>query len=128
MVDPAAMARLALYVRRRRTQLELSGAAAAKRAGVSIATWTNVEGEKSWPKPVTAARICKCLDWTADSIDRVLDGNEPVLIDTGQAVPAPAEGDPWTRDLEKAAGDLEQAAREIRSALETMRRSPPPGR
>ncbi len=126
MADSTAMAHLALFVRRRRTELELSGSAAAKRAGVSIATWTNVEGEKSWPKPVTAAKICKCLDWTADSIDRVLTGGEPVLIDTS---PAPTnERDPWTRDLEKAASDLELAAGEIRSAIETLRRSPSPNR
>lgn len=64
--------------------------AAATAAGISEGLWRQVEaGERPLrygrtetvnPKPATRAAICRALGWSPDSIDRLLEGKEPVVL------------------------------------------------
>lgn len=78
-------------IEERRDELDLSVRAAAKRAYVSEGQWRTIEsGQRQAGKGVfftvnprreTRRRVCGVLGWSADSIDRLLAGNEPELRD-----------------------------------------------
>jgi transcriptional regulator with XRE-family HTH domain len=72
--------RLAKAVRSRRTSLGLR----QSDLGVSTARIGQVEQGKDAPlSALSAAAICRALGWSADSIDRVLGGGDPVVEDAG---------------------------------------------
>lgn len=83
------------HVEARREQLGLSRRAAAKRAGFSEATWRAIEaGEKRVaPDMVVPASfsaksrvgVCRALMWTDDSVDRLLRGEAPQVLEVSTA-------------------------------------------
>lgn len=81
-------------IEQRRAELNnMSVRAAAKRAHISEGLWRTIEsGQRQAakgvffpvnPKPDTRRRVCRVLGWSADSIDRLLAGDEPQLADYG---------------------------------------------
>lgn len=65
----------------RRMQLGLSQKEAAAKAGISEANWNVIENARQERyKPRTLVGVCRALEWTTDSIDRVLAGGEPTLL------------------------------------------------
>lgn len=70
--------RVADAVRQRRLLLGLPQGT----GGVSPATWGKIENAKETSyKRRTLVAICRVLRWTPDSIDRLLRGEEPMLLD-----------------------------------------------
>lgn len=77
-------------IENRRIHLGYSKRAAARLAGVSEITWRQLEsgarqiapGQHVEPSPgkLTKALVCGALQWSPDSIDRLLAGQEPVVV------------------------------------------------
>lgn len=68
--------RLALRIRRRRVDLDVSQQALADAANVSLRTIANLEAGQP-AKERTLARIERALRWIPGSVDTILDGGEP---------------------------------------------------
>lgn len=104
-------------VEARREQLGLSRRAAAKRAGFSEATWRHVEsGTKKVaantevPAVFTARSrvgVCRALLWTDDSIDRLLRGEQPEVLEMSAAT----ELDGLRRQVERLSAQVERLTR-----------------
>lgn len=104
--------RLGRTVRRRRQELGLTQGV----GGVSAATWRKVENAIEPPyREATLHRIAASLDWTSDSPERILAGDEPVEI------PAPSE-DP-NIDLAPLVFDLQRRLAEVERQLGIRRRT-----
>ncbi|HUY85853.1 MAG TPA: helix-turn-helix transcriptional regulator [Acidimicrobiales bacterium] len=119
---------LAHIVRARRTQLELTEEDVCANAGLSLATWSNLENAKAKPRPVTAAKICRALGWSSDSIAKILSGEQPEYLGTPirekAALASPTPSQSLHLDLlENVASALQSAADEIRSAVQELRKS-----
>lgn len=135
-------------VQKRRRELGIkSMRKAAAMAGYNEAVWRQVETGKRQlapghmvaptPKPDTQAAICAVLEWTADSIDRLLNGDEPaVLVAAGTTTGIPKDGhdgtDGWPAWLENwlkaEIGSVRQALGVILErveALEAQEQNPP---
>jgi ribosome-binding protein aMBF1 (putative translation factor) len=67
-----AVARVAIDVRERREQEQLSRAALARRAGVSAHVIGNIESGSTWPEFIVLAAVADALraDWSLDPRDR----------------------------------------------------------
>lgn len=68
-------------VRARRKELRLTQQEASQKAGsgVSLAVWNALEnGRQDAYRPSTLAAVCRALNWSVDSIDRILDGKDPI--------------------------------------------------
>ena len=78
--EPDAWRRLAEIIRDRRAEL---GVVATAIPGVSAATMSLVEnaGRHSY-RTHTMAALARGLGWTPDSIERILDGQAPVAVDS----------------------------------------------
>jgi transcriptional regulator with XRE-family HTH domain len=79
---------VAEQVRARREFLRLTQeqAAAATEKDVSTANWSVIErGGRTSYRNATLKGVCRVLDWTPDSIDRILRGEEPVVMPPRQA-------------------------------------------
>lgn len=97
-------------VRRRREQL---GLAQGERPP-SQATWRKVEHGIDPPyRRATVTALCRSLGWTEDSYDRLLAGDDPIVVD------APTGVEPT---LLAAVIDLTEAVRELRADLRAGRR------
>lgn len=83
-------ARVAETVKRRRTDLGLSQRAAALRAGLSPTTWGQLETHAQKIDDLTKPKVARALNWTTDSIDRLLAGEEPT-VDPDAKEPATIE-------------------------------------
>src|SRR4051794_29275558 len=84
-----AWARLGERVRRRRTALRMKQSDLAAAAEVSVNTVVNIEkGHRA--RQLTLPAICRALGWTDDSAVRILDGDEPELL---EVVPEPVKLD-----------------------------------
>lgn len=89
--------RVADLVRARRKELRLTQQEAVARAGggVSLAVWNNLEnGRQDAYRPSTLAAVARALNWSVDSIDRILDGREPVENGKPTDVITAIENDP----------------------------------
>jgi transcriptional regulator with XRE-family HTH domain len=99
----------------------------AERAGISEGLWRQIESgrrplrrgevETVNPKPDTRARVCRALNWTPDSIDRLLAGLEPIAV-SRQSDDA-ENGEFRQQAMEQLAG-LSQDAFQQRSDHETL--------
>lgn len=78
-------------VKRRRTALGLSQRRAADRAGLSPTTWGSLEKHHQRIDDLSRPRFCRALGWTADSIDRILQGEEPEIDDQAALEPISME-------------------------------------
>lgn len=83
-----AWSRLGEMVRRRRTALRMKQSDLAAAAEVSVNTVVNIEkGNKA--RQLTLPAICRALGWTDDSAIRILDGEEPELLEVVPEPPKP---------------------------------------
>lgn len=86
-----------LLVRDRRKFLRLSVREAAQRGGISHTTWYDVEKGRPTTDD-TRIGVCRALDWTDDSFDRLLAGEDPVEQDRSST--RQPEAAPWDQLLE----------------------------
>jgi transcriptional regulator with XRE-family HTH domain len=100
--------RLGDRIRTRRRALGLSVSRAARAAGINRATWTAVEDGSRETEPYNFGPIERVLGWTDRSIDNVLAGGEPALID---------DPPPISRNANDAEETLHQIAVFVRSKL-----------
>jgi transcriptional regulator with XRE-family HTH domain len=98
--------------------------AAAAKAGVSPTAWSDLEAGKHPPSLTTQRGVCQALGWTPDSIDRILVGGEPQLIQ-----PALQAEDVLGEVRELVAGMYERQEhliRQVASLLEAAERQADP--
>lgn len=107
--------RVAETVKRRRTELGLSQRQAARLADdLSPTTWGSLEKRMQPVSPLSAAAMSKALQWTPDSIARILDGGDPEEV----APPAPDLPEGATEaELVQAVRDLTEAVRQLRADM-----------
>jgi DNA-binding XRE family transcriptional regulator len=87
---------------RRDDVLKITQQEAAVLAGVSLASWNKIETGRQDPATLSIRNkrgMCAALGWSPDSIDRILRGEEPELLDqpkehTATTVGAPSGGLP----------------------------------
>jgi hypothetical protein len=104
--------RLGRAVKERREALRISQGA----AGISASTWRKVEHAVEPPyRRATLLTIAAALGWTPDSIDRLLDGKDPLELDGTRHGPAPSN-----RSVEER---LDQLEAEIVSLRDRLRRA-----
>lgn len=99
---------------KRRAELGLSRAAAAKLAGVDPKTLQSLEQDTRWPHDTNRAKIERALRWAPGSLDAIRDGGEPTeLAEPAETVsvekPTPAPG------ATDGVGELRQAIRDLDS-------------
>ena len=102
----------------RRMELGYSKRAAARAAGISEITWRQLEsGERQiapghhvepTPEKLTKARACAAMQWSPDSIDRLLAGQAVVVIN-------PPDAETGSLGIEARLDDLERQFREFRA-------------
>lgn len=86
MTTDAGRVWLGEKVQEQRKKLRLSKEEAARRAGVNVKTWTQVErGEPV--RDTTYAGVDTAMEWQGGSAEAVLDGNDPVPIERPQSQP-----------------------------------------
>lgn len=71
---------LAETARKRRQDLRLSKEEAARRGGMSVKTWTNVEDGRP-VRDTTYVGIEDSLEWERGSVAAILDGGDPVPLE-----------------------------------------------
>lgn len=79
---------VARAVTQRMEQLTIDQATVARTAGLSDAfVRSMMKGTpRADPRPNNLAKLCKVLQWTPDSIDRLLDGNPPIEVNQPRVV------------------------------------------
>ncbi|MBM0277224.1 helix-turn-helix domain-containing protein [Micromonospora tarensis] len=82
---------LAKAIETRRIELGLSGAAAARAAGIDRATWTSAENGTRRTAEHNYAGIERALQWKPGSIRAVLGGGEPMTLDPSASEPVDEE-------------------------------------
>lgn len=81
--DTADWVRLGRFVQQRRAAKGLSQSAAAASAGINRGVWSSIEkATGSKPYDTTIAAVERTLDWQPGSVDAVLGGGVPSLVDT----------------------------------------------
>jgi transcriptional regulator with XRE-family HTH domain len=72
-------------VKARRVALRLSQQDASAAGDLSLATWSNLErGRLGSLAHDTVIGVCRALGWSPDSIDRLLRGEDPVVLTTAE--------------------------------------------
>lgn len=106
-------ARVGTAVRARRLAVNLTQREAAGAAGVSDTTWLVLEsGRKVGERTVLGA--CRALNWTADSIERLLDGGD------AEEVAVPPESNRLD-GFERRLGALEGQVALVTAAVDRIR-------
>lgn len=99
--------RLADYVIRRRAQLVMTQEDVRAAGGPSTATMRLIEGAlQTSYRPVILARLEAALRWEAGSVQRILEGGEPIEARPSQS--PPAETERRRRALDSLAEDIKQ--------------------
>lgn len=101
-------------MKRRRVDLGLSQRKAAIYADVSPTTWGSLETHHNPIDDLTRPKFCRALSWTADSIDRVLSGLDPVEDDTRE--------EPTLESLTEAVWTLRSAVTDLMERMEALER------
>lgn len=105
--------RVASAVRTRRESIPLTHRQAvdAVKAG-SISTWSAIErAERPGYTRATLTTICNALGWREDSIDRIMAGGEPIVVEAS--------------DLSRRVAALEAQLEEVLEVLEELRDNQP---
>lgn len=108
--------RVAVAVIARRRDLGLSKAAALRRTypRISRSVWDEIEkGDQESYAEISVTAIARALQWSSDSIERILRGDQPIQPDDDLPVIVDVE---VSRQLK----DLQQAVRELRDLVESM--------
>ena len=83
--------RLGDQVRDRRNAIGLKQHQAAERAGISLPVWGVVErAERTRYRKSTFRAVERALGWASGSVEAILAGGEPTLLETSGAVLQPA--------------------------------------
>lgn len=101
---------VALAIRRRREDLELTQETAARLAGLSVATWANIERGSTRPTAATIRGVAAALRWPAPFMDDIEAGREPGALGSGDLA----------SDLADIAAWNPQAHGLVRSLIETL--------
>lgn len=105
--------RLAAQVKQRRAQLQLAIEPAVASVGMGRDTWIKVE-EKAQPVRATSyAKIESVLQWAPGSVDRILDGKQPITIRKPRGEEPASDARIATvpkSELERSVGDAVQSA------------------
>lgn len=114
--ETADFERLAERVRERRHELGLTQAALAAKAGATDRLIRSIElGEERSRHPATLRSIAAALDWSPDSIERILAGEGPEAVK------------PLTPDQEERLMTLERELADLREHLGLPPRKRPNG-
>jgi transcriptional regulator with XRE-family HTH domain len=87
MRDESVQDLLMNAIRERRQVLDISQSEAATAAGISLASWNKLENGRmpgAISRP-TKRGVAQALGWTSDSVDRLLRGEGPVLVESGSS-------------------------------------------
>lgn len=124
--DPAAWRRLSETIRAHRTRKGWSQAELAQHAGISTKSALTAEsGKPPTRMPPSMARIAEALGWADGSIDRILDGGDPITAisslppSTSQGPLLTITGPPGTGKSETVAAAIEEARRKGHTILVT---------
>lgn len=109
---------LGTLVRERREALRLTVAECVSRATkLSDTTWNNIESGRP-ARRKSYLGVCTALDWSDDSIDRILRGDDPIEADRSMSRPSAVD----------AQAELLVVVRDLRQAVDRLtERLPPPG-
>lgn len=99
---------------KRRAELGLSRAAAAKLAGVDPKTLQSLEQDTRWPHDTNRAKIERALRWAPGSLDAIRAGGEPTELQQPAAAQAVEKPTP-TPGATDGVGELRQAIRDLDS-------------
>lgn len=80
MTTDAGRTWLGERVQERRKELRLSKEEASRRARVNVKTWSSVETGKA-VRDVVYPGVEDALSWARGSVDDVLDGNDPTVVE-----------------------------------------------
>lgn len=82
VTNPQINPRLAQAVEARRKELQISPGEFVKRTGLTAPALRNLrQGHVRQYQERLTAEVCRVLRWTPDSIDRLLDGDDPIPLD-----------------------------------------------
>jgi hypothetical protein len=110
--------RLAKLVYERRVHLGLGVEPAAKLGGMSKDTWKKVEAGRSDVRDTSYAGIERALQWAPNSCLRILEGHDPVVLETSPASPDAAIAVIPKEELARQVGDsVNSAALGVKSGL-----------
>jgi DNA-binding XRE family transcriptional regulator len=98
--------------------LRLDQSDLARATGLSEKTIYNVLSTDNGLKRKTKWALCDALGWTQDSIDRLLAGEEPVLVEDSDATPANVRRLP--NPVDAIAERISRVERTQNEGLETM--------
>jgi transcriptional regulator with XRE-family HTH domain len=87
-MDEPQWPRLAKAVKERRLKLGLSTRTAAGAAGINRATWASTEEEERRLSQHLWSGVERALAWAPGSVETILGGGEPTLIQLERAAPA----------------------------------------
>lgn len=107
-------------VRARITELRLTNAEVQRRSGVSDKTLTGYLNGEPIRRADKARGLCEALGWTPDSIDRILDGDEPVVA--GADGDLAARIDAFEKATDARFSSLEDQMAAMRDDLAAIRR------
>jgi transcriptional regulator with XRE-family HTH domain len=116
---PEAWQRLAAHVRERRLALNRTAEEVADRGrpGLSVVVVSRIENAKQDTYSLRTLRaLCRGLDWSEDSVELILDGDEPV-----EAERADADRSPPGFDMRAAMQELRDELAEVRAELERLK-------
>lgn len=99
------------FLRRARKAQKWSMRAAAKNAGISPTTWSDLEGGKSPPSEQTQRCVAQALNVNVDWYDRLLAGRDPVEASAVTALGYVAPSAVATADLRTEIRQLSDAAK-----------------
>lgn len=117
VVGVGPWARVATKVGQRRESLRIGQEKAAALAGISRETWAQVEkGVNTNYRHSTLVGICEAIRWDPTSIDRILQGQEPIELPPDGAVEL-ADLAARVDGLEAAIGQLIKEFAAIRAAF-----------
>jgi transcriptional regulator with XRE-family HTH domain len=81
------------------------------------------------PNEKSRWKLCRALGWTPDSIDRILEGGKPILLDVTPRAAAPLSlAEAGTEELLRQAQLIDQLAIRVAQLEEQIRRLGPPRR
>lgn len=116
-------------VRARREALGPTQQEAAINAGIGTTVWGEIEGAKRTNyTPRILRRVAAELGWRIDSIDRILNGEEPIEIPdnlprgvTYRQIDRPSADQSVADQIEEAAAVIEQGVELVRQAAQKLR-------
>lgn len=111
-------------IRNRINELQLTQAEAIRRSGVSDKTLTGYMDGKPIHRRDKRRGLCQALGWTPDSIDRILDGLDPLPADDPATYPDPGL-EARVSELERRYARLLEDHRHLQAEVAELRQTRP---